>query len=75
LRNIVQNSLRQQMGIVLQDPFLFNGTVRENILFGRLDATEEDVQAAATAVGAHGFIANLRSGYDTSVEEGVWCFL
>jgi ATP-binding cassette subfamily B multidrug efflux pump len=70
LRDITQISLRQQMGIVLQDPFLFNGSVRENILFGRLDATEEQIQAAAIAVGAHEFIANLRSGYDTSVEEG-----
>jgi ATP-binding cassette, subfamily B, multidrug efflux pump len=70
LREIVQNSLRRQMGIVLQDPFLFNGTVRENILFGRLDATEGEIQGAAKAVGAHEFIINLRSGYETSVEEG-----
>jgi ATP-binding cassette, subfamily B, multidrug efflux pump len=70
LRDIVQNSLRQQMGIVLQDPFLFNGSVRENILFGRLDATEEEIQAAAKAVGAHEFIINLRSSYETPVEEG-----
>jgi ATP-binding cassette, subfamily B, multidrug efflux pump len=70
LRDIIQNSLRLQMGIVLQDPFLFNGSVRENILFGRLDATEEEIQGAAKAVGAHPFIINLRSGYDTSVEEG-----
>jgi ATP-binding cassette subfamily B protein/subfamily B ATP-binding cassette protein MsbA len=70
LRTIIQNSLRRQMGIVLQDPFLFNGSVRENILFGRLDATEEEIRAAAQAVGAHEFIVNLRSGYDTSVEEG-----
>jgi ABC-type multidrug transport system fused ATPase/permease subunit len=49
---------------------LFNGSVRENILFGRLDATEEEIRAAAQAVGAHEFIVNLRSGYDTSVEEG-----
>jgi ATP-binding cassette subfamily B protein len=58
------------MGIVLQDPFLFNGTVRENIRFGRLDASEAEIIAAATAVGAHEFILQLRSGYDTSVEEG-----
>jgi ABC-type multidrug transport system fused ATPase/permease subunit len=56
--------------MVLQDPFLFNGTVKENILFGRLDATDEEVIAAGTAVGAHDFIVNLKNGYDTTVEEG-----
>jgi len=59
------------MGIVLQDPFLFNGTVMENIRFGRLDASDEEVYAAAQAVGAHEFILKLRLGYDTPVEEGV----
>ena len=70
LREVTQESLRKQMGIVLQDPFLFNGTVMENIRFGRLEATESEVQAAAMAVGAHDFIANLREGYETPVEEG-----
>ncbi len=70
LRSVTQSSLRKQMGMVLQDPFLFNGTVKENILFGRLDASDTEVIAAATAVGAHDFIVNLKSGYDTSVEEG-----
>jgi ATP-binding cassette subfamily B protein/subfamily B ATP-binding cassette protein MsbA len=70
LRTVTQQSLRRQMGMVLQDPFLFNGTVKENILFGRLDAKDEEVIAAAKAVGAHDFIVNLKSGYDTSVEEG-----
>ena len=70
LRSVTQASLRRQMGVVLQDPFLFNGTVAENIRFGRLDATEAEVQAAAEAVGAHDFIVNLRNGYQTSVEEG-----
>lgn len=70
LREVTQSSLRRQMGMVLQDPFLFNGTVMENILFGRLDASEADVIAAAEAVGAHEFIQNLRNGYQTSVEEG-----
>ena len=70
LRTVTQQSLRRQMGMVLQDPFLFNGTVKENILFGRLDAKDEEVIAAAKAVGAHGFIVNLKNGYDTSVEEG-----
>jgi ATP-binding cassette subfamily B protein len=70
LRTVTQGSLRRQMGMVLQDPFLFNGAVKENILFGRLGASEEDVIAAAQAVGAHDFIMHLKNGYDTSVEEG-----
>jgi ABC-type multidrug transport system fused ATPase/permease subunit len=70
LRTVTQASLRRQMGIVLQDPFLFNGTVKENILFGRLDATDEEVIAAAEAVGAHGFITALKHGYESPVEEG-----
>jgi ABC-type multidrug transport system fused ATPase/permease subunit len=70
LRTVTQASLRKQMGMVLQDPFLFNGSVKENILFGRLDANDEDVIAAAKAVGAHDFILSLKDGYETSVEEG-----
>lgn len=70
LRSATQQSLRKQMGMVLQDPFLFNGSVKENILFGRLDAREDEVIAAAKAVGAHDFIVRLKNGYNTSVEEG-----
>jgi ATP-binding cassette, subfamily B, multidrug efflux pump len=70
LRQVTQSSLRSQMGIVLQDPFLFSGTVAENILWGRLDASPEEVEAAARAVGAHPFIMALPQGYDTPVEEG-----
>ncbi len=70
LRTITQDSLRRQMGIVPQDPFLFNGSVKENILFGRLDAGDEQIVAATEAVGAHGFIINLKQGYQTLVEEG-----
>ena len=70
LCSVTQASLRRQMGVVLQDPFLFNGTVAENIRFGRLAATDAEVEAAAQAVGAHDFIVNLRKGYETSVEEG-----
>jgi ATP-binding cassette subfamily B protein/subfamily B ATP-binding cassette protein MsbA len=70
LRTITQASLRRQMGVVLQDPFLFNGSVMDNIRFGRLAATQAEVEAAAQAVGAHDFIFHLRKGYETSVEEG-----
>ena len=70
LRTVTQGSLRRQMGMVLQDPFLFNGSVKENILFGRLDASDEEVIAAAQAVGAHNFIMGLKNGYDSAVEEG-----
>ena len=57
------------MGIVPQEGFLFSGTVRENIAFGRPDATDEDVAAAARAVGADSFIEALEHGYDTQVGE------
>jgi ATP-binding cassette subfamily B multidrug efflux pump len=70
LRQVQQASLRSQMGIVLQDPFLFSGSVGENIAFGRLDAEEEAIEAAARAVGADQFISQMRHGMDTAVEEG-----
>lgn len=70
LRSVTQSSLRSQMGIVLQDPFLFDGTVRDNIRFGRPQASQEEIEAAAIAVGVHDFIQQLRLGYDTPVEEG-----
>ncbi len=70
IRTVTQASLRSQMGLVLQEPFLFNGTVGENIAFGRLEATQEEVEAAARAVGLHDFIAALPQGYDTPVHEG-----
>jgi ATP-binding cassette subfamily B protein/subfamily B ATP-binding cassette protein MsbA len=70
ISKISQQSLRSQMGIVLQDPFLFSGTVRENIRFGRLDATDAEVESAATAIGADEFIRKLRMGYETAVQEG-----
>jgi ATP-binding cassette subfamily B protein len=69
LREVSSNSLRSQMGIVPQEAFLFSGTVRENIAFGRPDAGEEDIRAAAAAVGADDFIAELPDGYDTEVGE------
>ena len=69
LRDVTQQSLRGQLGIVPQEGFLFAGTVRENILYGRPDATPEEVAAAARAVGAHEFILELEDGYDTEVAE------
>jgi ATP-binding cassette, subfamily B, multidrug efflux pump len=70
ITSVTQQSLRSQMGIVLQDPFLFSGTVRDNIRFGRLEASDEEVEEAAKAVGADEFIRQLRMGYETPVEEG-----
>jgi ATP-binding cassette, subfamily B, bacterial len=61
---------QSQLGIVLQTPHLFKGTVRENIRYGRLDATDADIEAAARQVNAHDFILRLERGYDTAVGEG-----
>jgi ATP-binding cassette subfamily B protein len=69
LRDVQASSLRRQMGIVPQEAFLFSGTIFENLAFGRADATPEEVEAAARAVGAHDFIAALDHGYDTEVGE------
>jgi ABC-type multidrug transport system fused ATPase/permease subunit len=69
IRKITQDSLRRQIGIVLQEPFLFSGTVRENILYGRSDASEEELIQAAKAVGADDFIQRLENGYDTVLHE------
>ena len=69
LRSVTAHSLRSQMGIVPQEGFLFSGTVRENIGFGRPDATDEQIASAAQAVGADSFIAALEHGYDTQVGE------
>jgi ATP-binding cassette, subfamily B, bacterial len=69
VRSITRESLRQNISIVLQDVFLFHGTVRENILFGRLDASEQEVITAARAANAHKFIQDLPDGYDTFIGE------
>jgi ATP-binding cassette subfamily B protein len=69
LRDVTERSLRSQLGIVPQESFLFSGTIRDNIAFGRADADDEDVEAAARAVGAHEFIERLPEGYDTEVGE------
>jgi ATP-binding cassette subfamily B protein/subfamily B ATP-binding cassette protein MsbA len=70
VRRVTQNSLRRQMGIVLQDPFLFSGTISENIRYGSLDGPASAVEEAAKAVGAHDFILALDDGYQTKVGEG-----
>ena len=69
LRDVTQESLRRQLGIVPQEGFLFAGSVRDNIAFGRPDATNEEIRAAASAVGAHDFIMRLEEGYETDVQE------
>ena len=69
LRDLSSTAVRRQLGIVPQEGFLFSGTVRENIAFGRPDASEEEIRAAAAAVGADRFIARLRSGYETEIGE------
>lgn len=69
IRDLELRSLRSQMAIVLQDPFLFTGTVKENIRYGRPWASDEEVIAAAKAVGAHEFIEALPEGYETDVRE------
>jgi ATP-binding cassette subfamily B multidrug efflux pump len=69
IREVTLDSLRSQIGIVLQDTFIFSGTIRDNIRFGRLDATDEEVENSAKAVDAHDFIMKLPRGYETEVEE------
>jgi ATP-binding cassette subfamily B protein len=62
-------SLRAQMGVMTQDNFLFTGTIKENIRYGKLDATDEEIEAAAKAVHAHEFIMKMKDGYDTELSE------
>jgi ATP-binding cassette subfamily B protein/subfamily B ATP-binding cassette protein MsbA len=69
VRAVTRASLRRQMGVVLQDSFLFAGSVADNIRYGRLDANDEEVQAAAQAVGADTFIRSLSDGYQTELGE------
>ena len=69
VRDVTQESLGRQVSMVLQDPYLFTGTVFENIRYRKLEATREDVVAAARAVGAHEFIMRLPDGYDTMLEQ------
>ena len=69
VRDVKRTSLVRQMGVVLQDPFLFSGTVYENIKFGRPEATDEECVEASKAVGAHEFIVQFENGYDTVLDE------
>ena len=69
IRDLKRRSLTRHMGVVLQNPYLFSGTVRENIAYGRPDATTEAVEAAARAVGADDFIDKLEKGYDTVLQQ------
>lgn len=69
VKKVSIESLRRQMGIMTQDNFLFSGTIKENIRYGKLDASDEEIVAAAKAVGAHDFIMKLEKGYDTELAE------
>lgn len=69
IKDVTVESLRSQMGIMLQDSFLFSTSIKENIRYGKLNATDEEVIQAAKAVNAHGFIEKLEKGYDTDVNE------
>ena len=69
VRKITHKSLSRRMGLVLQEPFLFSGTVAENIRYGREDATDQDIEDAARTVGAHDFIARLEDGYGSYLHE------
>ena len=67
IRSVQLDSLRTQMGIMTQDNYIFSGTIRENIMYGKLDASEEEMIAASKAVHADDFIRNLKDGYDTKL--------
>lgn len=69
ISQVTLESLRSQMGIMPQDTFLFSGTIKDNIRYGRLDATDEEIVEAAKAVHAHEFIMEMEKGYDTDIQE------
>jgi ATP-binding cassette subfamily B multidrug efflux pump len=69
IKDVTIESLRTQVGIVMQDTFIFSGSIRDNIRFGRLDASDYEVEKAAKSVNAHDFISSLPNGYETQVEE------
>ena len=69
-RDLTLHAIQSRIGMVLQTPYLFSGTIKENLRYGRLDATDEEVEQAATMAGAHDFISQLEKAYDTEVGEG-----
>ena len=69
IRDVTRNSLSRHISMVLQDPFLFSGTVKENIRYGRLDATDREIEDAARVVGADDFIRKMEKGYDSQLQE------
>jgi ATP-binding cassette, subfamily B, multidrug efflux pump len=69
IKGVTLSTLRKQMGVMLQDSFIFSGTIMDNIRYGKLDATDDQVKAAARAVRAHDFIKTLENGYNTEVNE------
>jgi len=70
VRDVTQDSLGHEVAMVLQEPYLFSGTILENIRYAKTDATLEEIVETAKAVGAHDFIMRLRAGYDTRLEQG-----
>lgn len=69
IKDVTLSSLRKNIGIVQQDVFLFNGTIRDNIRYGKIDASDKEIIEAAKKANAHEFIINLENGYDTEVGE------
>ena len=70
VKNVALDSLRKQMGVMTQDSFIFHGTIRENIAYGNLGATDKEIIEAAKAVSAHDFMIKLKDGYDARIKEG-----
>ena len=71
VKDVTVESLRQQMGIMTQENFIFSGTVKDNIRYGKLDATDEEIIEAAKSVNAHNFIMKMKNGYDTKLPKEV----
>ena len=69
VRDVTQHSLRSQIGVVLQEPFLFTGSIRDNIRYGRLNASDEEIEEASRAVGLHELVTRLPEGYETPIRE------